>query len=403
MMASLVASLLIICLALISVSCSGTTTEEPIQGSGGLETTGSIPIVTPSPAIDPSTDSDDSGDVDIGSNTNQTDSPASITTTDPDPKSTETPAASPTPTPTESTAANGPLTDNALSHENLENTESVCSQSAIGTGTVPPPTVLPTSSKITAYQPIPVNSPCGNYPKITLRDWGESARSFESRRYYSNHFLEWTPDGDQIILNVPDKGDLFGSGVHLVNLDGPPHRYLVDANPGYSMRRGFQADLSPDGTMLVYTTCEFAFNGTTLLPEDLESYDQRRARKDYDLAILGIYDGTKRLLTKSSDTIYTGENPAWSSDGSQIAFLARKRSDYEGFLRLVTKNADGSDTRIIVPFEGREMIIRRPPAWSSDGNYIAFLQVGGPNRSSEYLYTVKQDGSELYGIVSTPR
>ena len=189
----------------------------------------------------------------------------------------------------------------------------------------PPPEVPSTASSVISSQPEAAFSPCGSYPKVTGRDL-ESWR-FSSRRHFSNHFMEWTPDGKKLILNVPREGETFGSGVYLTNVDGSGSRFLVDANPGYYMNRGFQADLSPKGSMLVYTTCEFAFNGSSLLPDQLESYDQRRASRHYDVAILGIEDGTKRVLTKSSGAAYTGENPTWSPDGSQIAFLARKRWD----------------------------------------------------------------------------
>src|SRR5260370_28852518 len=62
-----------------------------------------------------------------------------------------------------------------------------------------------------------------------------------------------------------------------------------------------------------------------------------------------------------------GQNPAWSPDGSKLAFILRKQGEPDA---LATSAADGSDTLIIFksddvyPFFGRL-------SWSLDGNVLA--------------------------------
>ena len=329
----------------------------------------------------------------------RTPTPASSPSADSDSRGTETPSASLPTTPTPSTDSGGSLIDKYSYREVMDNDGTLCSQSAVGTEIILPPEVPSPTPPAISYQPIPVNSPCGNYPKITRLDFREASGAFFGRIRYINHFLEWTPEGEQLVLNVPEEGEAFGSSMYLVNVNDSDSRHLVDANPGYYMRRGLQADLSPDGSMLVYTTCEFAFNETALLPDQLESYGQRRALRHYDIAILDIEDGTTRLSTKSSGAAYTGESPAWSPDGSQITLLARRRWDGENSLSLVTMARDGSNTEVVTPLVYTSATLRRP-AWSPDGGYIAFLQRGGPLVGAVYLYTVEPDGSGLHRIAS---
>ena len=199
------------------------------------------------------------------------------------------------------------------------------------------------------------------------------------------------------MLNVPEKREAFGSSIYLVNVDGSDSRFLVDANRWYIMRNGFYADLSPDGTLLVYTSCQFTVQATLPL-ERLKTYrrDYSTDHREYELALLEIGTGTTTQLTHS---VYSGENPAWSPDGSQIAFLAeRNRGD---FMNLYTMARDGSNSRVITPIVDSSWVRRRPPLWSPAGNRIAFLGWGGPRLLGvEYLYTVEPDGSGLHRIAS---
>ena len=83
----------------------------------------------------------------------------------------------------------------------------------------------------------------------------EQFRIYKALSVYSNHFIEWTPDGKQLMLNAPKEGETIGTGIYLVSADGSSARLLVDASSEYNMLAGIHADLSPDGSTLVYSTC----------------------------------------------------------------------------------------------------------------------------------------------------
>ena len=82
-----------------------------------------------------------------------------------------------------------------------------------------------------------------------------------------------------------------------------------------------------------------------------------------EVSVLNLADGT--LADPTDHTTYNWyQSPAWSPDGSKLAFV----SDRDGPIELYVMNADGSDvTRLThnLGFEGE-------PAWSPDGARISF-------------------------------
>ena len=326
----------------------------------------------------------------------RTPTPASSPSADSASRGPKTPPPSTPTKSTQSTDSSGSLIDVYSYRKDMDNDDTLCSHSAAGPETILPPDVPSPTPPATSYQPVP-KSPCGDFPKNTGRDFREAPRSFSARKHDTNHFLEWTPDGKQLMLNVPEKREAFGSSIYLVNVDGSDSRFLVDANRWYIMHHGFHADLSPDGTLLVYTSCQFTVQAT-LPPERLKTYrrDYSTDHREYELAVLEIGTGATTQLTHS---VYSGENPAWSPDGSQIAFLAEKHPGE--FMDLYTMARDGSDIRVITPIADPSWRKRTPPSSSPDGKHIAFLSWGGPRLvGAGYLYTVEPDGSGLHRIAS---
>ena len=233
---------------------------------------------------------------------------------------------------------------------------------------------------------------------------------------YQDSFLEWTPDGSHLIFRA-------GTTIGVVDAIGTNLRTLADANPGSELMYGIDVDISPDGRQVVYSSCEFPTGGGTIRP----------ARKDfnYELVLVNLEGTEKQRLTLNT---HLDLFPAWSPDGSHIAFVANPRSRHA---ELYVMSANGSDARRIATTliesvterygerlatnaehtfwkrgEGENLsndenawlgaVALAPPLWSPDGKRLAFLvEEGEYGPYQKILYTVNADGTEMKRVVAT--
>ena len=230
--------------------------------------------------------------------------------------------------------------------------------------------------------------------------------------------IRWFPNGTHILFGSSDQ---FGSsaGLYLVDSKGLTLRQFVDANPNsYVMRHGLHADVSPDGSRVVYTSCEYPTQEKHRSKYSVHRYPDWRddpMSYHYEIAISNI-DGTgKHRLTENTSLDHY---PAWSPDGNQIAVISYFQASHDrpasGYT-LYTIAPDGSNARILTPTfpknsqpkdtEPRNTEVHRwsvyrwsPPKWSPDGERIAFL-VSEPHQIS--LYTATVDGSNLNRVAAT--
>ena len=216
---------------------------------------------------------------------------------------------------------------------------------------------------------------------------------------YTPDILAWTQDGNRIIFDNPRVHSAFGGwrddangwDIHFLDVGGGYLHRIVDANPEYLPHHGVYADVSPDGSRIVYASCEYPsareLYHTVVFHtgEEWSAYDDlfERERYNYEIVIRKI-DGTDpRRLTEN---IVMDHYPVWSPDGSRIAFArtARGRGIPDGVpVGIVVAAADGSDRRTITDQWASSI------SWSPDGQRLAFLQVEG------YVYIVGADGSNL--------
>lgn len=157
-----------------------------------------------------------------------------------------------------------------------------------------------------------------------------------------------TPTGTGVSAppEVVENGDL----LFAASLENGWHIYTVDPDTGEEREltngvRDYGSDWSPDGTKIVYDS---------------------EGDAGYQIVIADA-DGSNPV------PIATGESPAWSPDGTRIAY-----SGEDGSIWVV--NADGSDAHPVTAGaaagegEGQDAAFDWNPAWSPDGSAIAYTR-----------------------------
>jgi Tol biopolymer transport system component len=98
----------------------------------------------------------------------------------------------------------------------------------------------------------------------------------------------------------------------------------------------------------------------------------------------------KRLTNNLSDEFA----PTWSPDGKHIAFLS-DRDNVVGIYSIYIMNADGSGVKRLTNDKGNDYT----PAWSPDGSRIAFRSV---QKGQSDIYSVNIDGSGMVNLTNNP-
>ena len=178
----------------------------------------------------------------------------------------------------------------------------------------------------------------------------------------------WTPDSAHL---VSSRAPL---GVFVVEADGSAMWTLpANATLGSVFSVGnFSPAVSSDGSRVAYALVVGSGNSEIVTSK---------------------LDGSsfRRLTHRGGRDAY----PAWSPDGSQIAFIT-DRSEKPGYY-VYMMNRDGSNVRRLASVSAT----KHAPVWSPDGSYVAFVGIEsvrteqGNYRRRYTVHTVRPDGSDL--------
>lgn len=155
------------------------------------------------------------------------------------------------------------------------------------------------------------------------------------------------------------------SELAVVNPDGSGRRRLTTDGRGY-----FHPDISPDGQRIVFARLDV--NGWGIHVMNADASDVR-------LLIERAFAGV----------------PAWSPDGSQIAFRSENPGPFGATGRIFIMNADGTGLRQLSPDDpdpNQFFYYDDGPTWSPDGSKIAFTRTGA-------LTVINVDGT---GMTTVP-
>ena len=206
---------------------------------------------------------------------------------------------------------------------------------------------MPTAQHSTFGNPIAIGSLTG---RITFSDdtngiWSIRADGSHLRQLTNAAAMEfdptWSPDGSRIAYRH-QSGDDGSTEIYVMDADGSRQQALTRNDVA-----DWGPDWSPDGRLIVWNsavgTGGFSFYGYVIGPDG---------------------SGRRRI------TRHYIEYPAWSPDGSKVAFMAQEpgavgsNPDYNIFVM----DADGSHIRRLTTADGEDGWA----AWSQDGDQIVF-------------------------------
>lgn len=186
-------------------------------------------------------------------------------------------------------------------------------------------------------------------------------------------FPSWLPDSKRFVF------DTYRINSHMVWIadafkEASPH---VQVSEGIAAE--FDASVSPDGKFIAL--CSWKEQKETKLPTVSDGTFFKLFSNPKKLPMIWIVniDGSQRRQ------LVKGINPAWSPDGQWLAFASNEGGDFE----IYKVKVDGSGLQNITRSTAT---IDVEPTWSPDGKYLAFTSY----RNKQWdIFMIQADGSGL--------
>ena len=223
----------------------------------------------------------------------------------------------------------------------------------------------------------------------------------------------WSPDGRRLAYVSYDNGHIYWLELN----DGLENPTIFDTGA-----IGFQPTWSADGTRLaffsdrdgnaeIYVMESDGSKQTRLTDHAAPDYSPRWSPDGQQLLFISERDGNAEVYIINTDgtgLLNLSNDPAhdefafWSPDSTRIVFVsyqdgADPHSIGHGNAEIFIVNADGSGTMNLSDND----VWNGDPAWSPDGEWIAFTQRVGEQRQG-HIQIIRADGSGEIRLVGEP-